>query len=131
MTNELNLMGHLKDQCQEVQKTNPELFTCRWLWKSANVEFSSNVLIFIQFLKEYYYVKYCQITFCMFLLLMINYKKDCNLEKKYFNAFCWEKNVLIGYCWSEMLVKDRSEARISFQNLMKGFSLLIVIVGMS
>ncbi len=31
--------------------------------------------------------------FCMFLFLMNNYKKDCNLKYKYFNAFCRKQNV--------------------------------------
>lgn len=64
---------------------------------------SSNVLIFIQFLKEYDYVKYCQIAFCMFLLLMTNYKKDCSLENKYFNVFCR------GKCVKVLLVRNVGE----------------------
>lgn len=96
----INLTGRLKDQCQEVQKTNPELFTCRWL-----LEPSSNLVqIFIQFLKEYDYVKYCQIAFCMFLLLMMNYKKDCSLENKYFNVFCRGKK-----CVKVLLVRNVGE----------------------
>lgn len=72
-------------------------------WKWANLRSSSNVLIFIQFLKEYDYVKYCQIAFCMFLLLMMNYKKDGSLKNKYFNAFCREK------CLKVLLVRNVGE----------------------